>query len=227
MRLESDMFAYDLSGMDKFGRIFGAVALAGSLLTIAACTPMQDVQIEQHHRTDGGMLFKRPIMVSLPDGAGKGVLAHRDYRNSVVRAFNARGIKIADKSADPKDPVIVSFGYRISDGQKVIEERSIPEYETFLRRVVRNGEDVFIRERRFVGYRKETYTRTVFTAELQMVMRDTAGEEAPVIFEANAVTAGSCGAMGPLIEPLATAILTEFPGLTGKVRRIRVEVPQC
>lgn len=204
-----------------------ALLLAGALTFLAACTPVQQVQVEQHHRTNNGLLVSRPIVVELPDGVKKGTLAHKDYRISVIRALQARGAKVTNAADEPSKPVLVSFGYRISDGQKVIEERQVPEYETFVREVVRNGQPVLVRERRFVGYRRETYTRTVFTAELQLVMRDGGLPEKPVIFEAQAITAGGCGAMAPLIEPLATAILTEFPGLTGKVRRVNVEIPEC
>jgi hypothetical protein len=224
-------------------RGFFIVIAAQALLAGCAQQVQTTVQVFHMLPPQSG---KTIAFIPVGEEATTGLLEWNTYASELAPKFQAAGYTPIRASEDNKPDYVAVLVYGIDDGKLVTSTYSIPQFgvtgysgsvttgtvTTFGNTANLNATTTNTPTYGVTGYSTETATSKIFTRAVILTIYDASklkqGDASSIqtsqVYQAKLTSAGSCGALAGVMEPMLEAIFKDFPGKSGSAQTVNVRM---
>lgn len=223
-------------------KIKSAACLAALLLAGCAARVQSTVTVFHTLPATGG---GESIAIVPGDKTKEGSLEFRAYAEKLGHYLQAAGYSVVENPAVSHPRYIAVFNYGIDDGTLVTEAYSVPQFgvvgysgATTTGTVTTTGglstlnaTTTGIPQYGVTGYQNGTTTSRVFKRAIVLDIFDRAKFDPKnkdsirnaEVYDGKLSSAGSCGSMAGVMDPLLEAMFQKFPGDSGKAETVTVK----
>lgn len=209
-------------------------------LLLAGCTHIQSNVTTFHTLPTNGGGKTLAVFPGSPEDQAS--LERRSYIAKLAQHFEAAGYHVIDYNGPQKPDYIAIFAYGIDNGTAVTQSYAIPQWgvtgysgstttgtvSTYGNYGTYNATTTYIPQYGVTGYQTGTTTGTVYKRVIMLSMFDTSkinpavngSFEASKVYEGKLVSAGGCGSMAGVIDPLLDSLFKDFPGESGRAQTV-------
>jgi hypothetical protein len=220
-----------------------ALTLFAVLMVLAGCAQQVQSTVTVFHalpaKGDGAT-----IGIFAGNQANAGTLEFRSYAEKLAHYLQAAGYTVVDNPAATHPRFVAVFNYGIDDGTLVTETYAIPRFgvtgysgstttgtiSTYGGMSTLNATTTNVPRYGITGYNTDTTTERVFNRAIVLQIFDSTkfnpnvkdGAKEAQVYEGKLSSAGSCGSMAGVMDPLLEALFKDFPGESGKAHTVSV-----
>lgn len=200
-----------------------ALILIASFLSLAACMKTVETQVDAYSSIPAD-LEPKTVYVAPYAGMNGNSLEWQTNAQILANVLNEKGFTVVGRQRDAR--LTAYFGFGIDRGERVQTAYSVPQwgvtgysgantYGTLYGNTY-SATTTLNPTYGVTGYSTGTSTSIVYTRSVSIDMFDNKNREQ--VFQAKAISRGSCNSLAPVAPYIITSVLTNFPeGKTGTV----------
>jgi hypothetical protein len=179
------------------------------------------------------------------DKSKVGTLEFKAYAEKLTQHLQAAGYTVIEGSAQNPSRYVAVFNYGIDDGTLVTSTYAIPQYGVtgysgstttgtvsgFGNMANVTATTTYTPQYGVTGYSTGTETDRVFKRAIILDIYDVTkvkpGDSSPAnaqVYDGKLTSAGSCGSIAGVIDPMLSALFEDFPGQSGRTHTVNVRL---